>query len=253
VKAGAALPTRVIRDHPKDGTEFAVQSAVGMRIGDVLIAVPTTIDAANWCSVLNVTGVATVGGEHRISHATGASGPWNTDPAMSVFPDSGYLVNSYLINAGQIVQRRYSISADHVLQESVGGSQTGGVMGAPVDLYPEIVNLQAMYGKDTNNDGVVDRYDNVTPATTAEWAQVLVVRVAVVARSGQFEKDEVSTAQPLWDVGGDDSVAVAGARTCGTSRCVELKVGDPAASEWKHYRYKVFEAVVPLRNVLWSS
>jgi len=250
VKSNAALPTRVVKDHGRTETDFAVQSPVGFRVGDVLIAVPQTIDVDNWCSVLNVTAVSSVAGEHVVSHVSGPAGPWNPDPASSVFPVAGYRVNSYLINIGQVVQRIYSISAAQVLQESTGGTQAGGAMGAPVDLFPGIVNLQALYGKDTNNDGVVDRYDSVTPNTPALWGQVLVLRVAVVARSSQFEKEEVTVAQPQWDVGGDENTQVEGARTCGPSRCIELKVdGDP---NWKHHRYKVYEAVVPLRNVLWS-
>ncbi len=247
LKNSAALPTRVVADHGRTDTEFAVQSPVGFRAGDVLIAVPSTIDASNWCSVLNVTAVNSGPGGHRVLHD---SGPWNPDPASSVFPPTGYGVNSYLINVGQVVQRTYSLSAAQVLQESTGGTQTGGAMSAPVDLFPGIVNLQALYGKDVNNDGVVDRYDSVTPDTPALWGQVLVLRLAVVARSNQFEKEEVTTAQPQWDVGGDENTQVEGARTCGTSRCIELKVDGDA--NWKHHRYKVYEAVVPLRNVLWS-
>jgi type IV pilus assembly protein PilW len=32
---------------------------------------------------------------------------------------------------------------------------------------------------------------------------------------------------------------------------VTLKVDGNA--DWKHYRYKVYETVVPLRNLLWQS
>ncbi len=38
----------------------------------------------------------------------------------------------------------------------------------------------------------------------------------------------------------------------GTSNCIALKVNHtwPAGD---HYRYKVFDTIVPLRNVLWNS
>ena len=106
-----------------------------------------------------------------------------------------------------------------------------------------------MYGKDTNADGSVDTWDNVTPATPAQWLQVLAVRVAVVARSAQYEKEEVTSTNPLWDVG--TAIAIAGTATCGTSKCLSLKVD--SLTDWKHYRYKVFDTVIPLRNMLWNS
>jgi len=45
-------------------------------------------------------------------------------------------------------------------------------------------------------------------------------------------------------------VDVEGALTCGPSRCITLVVNN--LPDWDHYRYKVYETVVPLRNVLWS-
>ena len=35
-----------------------------------------------------------------------------------------------------------------------------------------------------------------------------------------------------------------------TTRCLPIKVSQVA--DWKHYRYKVYDTVVPLRNVLWN-
>lgn len=83
------------------------------------------------------------------------------------------------------------------------------------------------------------------------------VRVAIVARSEQYEKDEVTTDTPQWDVG---STATYGnavtTKTCGSSKCIELPVAQisPSADpdQWKHFRYKVYDTVVPLRNMLWN-
>ena len=255
-KNSAALPTRVTQLHTKTDTEFMVESTVGLSVGDVLIAVPDSIDASNWCTMVNVTGIATDASGHHVSHAAGTNGPWNLAPTASIFPTTGYAVNSYLINAGRIIQRQYTVNTGtRMLQEAVSDTQTGAVMSSQADLYPEIVDLQAMYGKDTNKDGVVDKYDKVTPANASAWAEVLTVRVAVLARSSQYEKDLVTLSQPLWDVGSEETnIDVPDALTCGASRCITMNVGtDPNDEAWKHYRYKAYEAVVPLRNVLWSQ
>ena len=78
---------------------------------------------------------------------------------------------------------------------------------------------------------------------------MLAVRVAVVARSAQYEKEEVTSTNPLWDVG--TAIAIAGTATCGASKCLSLKVD--YLTDWKHYRYRVFDTVIPLRNMLWNS
>lgn len=253
VKASPALPTKVTENHPTTSTEFLVSTRVGIAAGDVLIAVPNIIDATHWCSLLNATAVTNDAAGNHVAHVTGTTGPWNQDPASTIFPTGGYDAGSYLINVGQLVRRLYSVDTTTLtLQAQAQNTQAGLAMSVADSLYPQIVNMQAMYGKDTNGDGVVDTYDNVTPTTSAQWAQVLAVRIAVVARSTQYEKEAVTSAEPVWDFG--SAPTVAGSAACPaatTNKCVTLKVN--TLPDWDHYRYKVYESVVPLRNVLWSS
>lgn len=260
-KNSYAVPTQVVQDHPATAANFFVDSTLGIAVGDLMIAVPqpsvpcTGSNAAtcNWCSVFNVTNVGGQGsgnssgagqGLNQVIHNSGNSGPWNQPGGQTIFPSTGYPAGSYLIDLGQMVDHLYSVSNANALQLTTFVSTNA--TSSTADLYPQIVNLQAMYGKDTNGDGVVDTYDNVTPT---DWTQVLTVRVALVARSGQYEKDVVTSANPLWDVG--TATTVSGATTCGTSKCLTLKVD--GLTDWQHYRYKVFDTVVPLRNLLWRS
>ena len=68
---------------------------------------------------------------------------------------------------------------------------------------------------------------------------MLAVRVAVVARSGLYEKEEVSPATiRLWE----DSAAAP--TTIGPVWTL--------TADDRHYRYKVFQTVVPLRNLIWK-
>ena len=120
------------------------------------------------------------------------------------------------------------------------------------DLYPEIVNLQAYYGKDLDGNGSIDRFDTVTPTNPTEWGQVVAVRLALVARNTQYDKHEVTTAVPTWDVGTAVSVVDNNLVDCGdNSKCLPLKVDH--LPEWKHYRYKVYSTTIPVRNVLWTK
>lgn len=240
-----SVPLLVTVDHAQAGDRFVVRSAIGTTAGDLLIAVPQAYSAAtNWCTAFSVSSIA---GNNQLVHAAGAAGPWNQDGDSSIMPIGGYPANTTLLNAGQMINRSFAISTTQALSQRALNTTTAGL--DEQELFPRIVNLQAMYGKDTDNDGVVDSYDNVTPTTNAGWRQVVAIRLALVARSVNYDKNEVTMSEPLWDVG--TSTSVAGATACGNSRCLTLKVD--ALADWKHYRYTVLEVVAPLRNLLWGA
>ncbi len=254
-KADYSLPIYVSENHPTASNFFVVRSSLGTAVGDLLVAIPQAWDAANWCSLVAVThdGVApaTSLSATNIPHATGGGNLWNHG-GTTVFPIAGYPAASTLVNLGQIGHRRYSISATQALQLTTLSAADGSLSSQ--DVFPQIVTMKALYGRDTNGNGVVDTYNTTASTTAAGWAEVLSIRMAVVARSGQREKEIVTPANPLWDVGSTGTGALGA--TCGTSRCMTLKVGDPLSvtdTEWKYYRYKVYDAVIPLRNMLWNS
>lgn len=251
-KSSFSAPILVASDHAKANDFFVVKSSFGAEKGDLMVAVPKdgAWSATRWCAVFDVTDdgssspTDTTLGTKRVPHVSGAS-KWNRS---SVFPDTGYEKDSYLLNLGTMSQNTYAIDASYNLQVTARTANSGS--STATALYPQIVNLQAMYGKDTTGDGQVDTYDTTTPTTAAEWQQVLAIRVALVARSAQYEKDAVTTAAPLWDVGAGNTIS--GTTTChGSSKCLTLKIDQ--VPEWEHYRYKVYDTVVPLRNVLWNS
>jgi type IV pilus assembly protein PilW len=239
-----ATPSRVVSHHPKAATEFSVNTTMGLAEADMMLAVPPAYDANNWCSVFTVTEIGTAGGMGQIVHASGADGPWNPGTGQEIFPAAGYPAGSYLLNLGQLINRTYSVSAGGALQ--LASFETASGTTTTRDLFPGIVNLQAFYGLDTDADGAIDRFSTTTPTTNAGWRQVVAVRIALVARSGEFEKEDVTHADPQWDVGA--AVPVDGSVTCGSSRCVALKVSNLA--DWKRYRYRIHEVIVPVRNML---
>jgi type IV pilus assembly protein PilW len=239
-----SVPLVVTVNHPKTGDRFVVHSPLGAAVGDMVFAIPDAYDSGNWCTAFSVSSIAS---SNQLVHATGSTGPWNQVSTGAIMPDAGYAAGTLLVNAGQLINRSFEVTSTQALRQHTLNTGTGVVEDQ--DLFAQIVNLQAMYGKDTNGDGVVDSYDNVTPTTNAGWRQVLAVRVALVARSSAYSKEEVTQTAPLWDVG--STVSAAGATTCGSSKCITLKVDGLA--DWKHYRYTVLDVVVPLRNMLWGG
>lgn len=98
-----------------------------------------------------------------------------------------------------------------------------------------IVSLRAQYGRDTTigtMDGVVDLYDLTQPASVCDWARVSAIRFALVSRSAQ-PANGVTASAPVWDGSAVSPISLS------------------ANPGWQNYRYKVFQTVVPLRNVAW--
>ncbi len=228
---------------------FNVESSLGVHAGDQIISVPT-----NWtstpCHLLEVT--------HDPGSADSQLTPtnipyyatslWNTDTVWNQIHPSP----KFLVNMGRIGQRRYFLNntTPYTLRTRNLSSVTGTFSFE--DLYPEIVNLQALYGKDLDGNGSIDRFDTTTPTTGPGWAQVVAVRIALVARNPQFEKDEVTVAEPLWEMGKAVEVQGETLVDCGTDNlCVTLKID--SLPDWKHYRYKVYSTTIPLRNILWTK
>ncbi|MFZ4551993.1 MAG: PilW family protein [Aquabacterium sp.] len=246
-----AVPMQVKEDHAKTGVAFVVDSTQGVSVGDMVVAIPETITdyATSQCSLFQVTTdasdpVVTLTST-RVPHTV--ANAWNQS---AVFPTGGFPSKSYLVNMGNLSLNTYAISATYNMTVT-NRSWTNGTVSTQ-DLFPQVVNLQALYGKDTNSDGIVDTYDETTPTTPAGWAQVRTIRVAVVARSAKDEGVNVTTSQPLWDVGATDTITGPTTSAChGASKCITLTVN--TIPNWQRFRYKVYDTIIPLRNVLWNS
>ena len=241
-KTSFALPVSVTGSYDPNvaanANRFLVATTLGAAQGD-LMALVYGVDQP--CQIFQVSADPTVAG--RIDRLDGGS--WNDIK----FPNTALAANSgtFLVNLGALNDISFSLTADYKLRQTT--AQLATQASTSQDLQSNIVSLRAFYGKDTNGDDTVDTFDTTTPANNAGWLQVRAVRVAVLARSAQYEKDEVTTAMPLWDVG--TFASVTGSVACGSSKCIELKAD--VTSDWKHYRYKVFDVLVPLRNQLWRA
>ncbi len=256
-RSGITLPTRIAIDSAPADPAFLVDSDLGVQSGDMMIAVPHTLSPATppttWCSLFQVVGSSS--GPNQVPRMSGADG-WNPDPANTVFPAGGYEAGDYLINLGSFARNTWSINRGMLrLTQFVAA----GNASTSADLYNNVVQLQAVYGKDTTlpPDGVVDVWNAAAPATGADWQQVLAIRLALVARSGAREAAKVTL---------DGAQA---ASTCASAHPHPAAVcwrPDPAGSgvkidvnpgnvlpDWQHYRYRVFESTVALRNTIWQQ
>jgi type IV pilus assembly protein PilW len=264
-KNGVTLPVRISVNHPKTATNFFVESDLGVQEGDMMIAVPSDMNTAppTWCSVFQVTGTGGASGggggggngnaqgQNQVLHNSGQS-EWN-QPGNSIFPVGGYVADDYVINLGSFLDHTYSIN-DGFLRLTDYKMVTDTFDRR--DLYPNVVQLQAVYGKDTTvpMDNNVDEWNATAPATPDAWRQVIAIRVALVARSLSPEPGVVTL---------DGNAA---ASTCNSATphpaavCwrpdpngngVTIDVG--STPDWQRYRFRVLETTVPLRNTIWQQ
>jgi type IV pilus assembly protein PilW len=249
-KTSYSVPLRVVAPgYVAGGTSFAVTSIAGIVAGDLIVAATTAAaPPATACELFQATSTPTTPFVPRVDNS------WNKLNT----PATTYADGAVLLNLGAPLDQTYSIVNNSLMVRSLtigsDANSTPSYGAAPLELFPSIVQLQALYGKDTDGNGSVDTWNNVTPTDNAGWRQVLAVRIAIVARSAQYEKQDVNgnyvtSANISWDVG--TAGTVAGSATCGTSRCLTIKIDN--LNDWQNYRYKLFETVVPLRNMLWNS
>ena len=189
------LPDVVTFPHAQTDTQVQLTTNFGIANQSLLVL----FEASKSCTLAQVT--ATSGN----SFVTHLGGPWNGN--VTIFPAAGYSANNAIyLNMGGMALRDYFI--DPVNGNDLQMTETSAAYGASASntfvIAGEIVNIQAEYGRDSGahvghiaGDNVVDTWDNNTPAAglggalvAAPWQQIIAVHVALLVRSGQYEKPD---------------------------------------------------------------
>lgn len=258
-KDGAPLPV-IVKDHPTPSANFKVNSSSGISDGDIMIAVPPE-GSTDWCSLFEVTkdGSEKKNDPGNVQHNSGNPAVWNLPNSKDLFPPAGYN-KGYLINLGRWSVRTYAI-VDNGLSLTSLNTTTGKADDARV-LFPQIIQLQAEYGLDkTVDDGKtnITEWTEATPGTAADWRMVKAIRVAVVARSDVYEKDGgVDNKGVVTEEGNLAAIDYQSCReastraVCWAGGTIKAKTS-ATDTEWQHHRHRVYEAVIPIRNVIWRE
>jgi type IV pilus assembly protein PilW len=236
---------------------FPLSNAAGIRLG--ALAVASDPAAGVNCGMVEVTGFA-AGAVNNVVHTSGSSYTYTNEFGFPVtvtakhnkpgglnvggaFTADALLftlgraptVITYLVNGNRLESR--TLVPYNAAQDLDGDDLS------EADVADGVAQFQAQYGKDTDADGIVDTWDQTTPATAADWLQVQAVRFALLVRSQQFERDPVTTVAPTWYGGAYTMTNLDGTP--------DSNPGD--ANDWRHYRYRNYQTVVPLRNMIWST
>jgi type IV pilus assembly protein PilW len=226
---GDVIVTQPAASYPRT---YTVQTISSHAPGDQIIAQVNTAGPATPCNLRMEPIAAIVPGTSNIDVATGLAAASN-----------GYIFNmgakphiyAYAIRNSKLTQ------CDFMLSDCTSAAQVAN----PAVWQPiasNIVSLRAQYGRDdapAQMDAIVDLFDQTTPdynatTTACDFSRIFSVRMVLVARNQNPEKTEggVTTVAPTW-LGSDTTP-------------ISLEEAD----EWKQYRYKVFQTVIPIRNVI---
>lgn len=234
-------PATIDKTMPSSSSEINIDGTSGFQDNDLVLMVSRTSPVT--CTMVQLTQVQT--SASKLQHNPGVSAPYNPPGGGSLFP--AYTKNDPLFNLGNPIVRTYAIVNDSLRASDVFLNAAAAGSGN-FDMVDGIVDMRALYGKDTNDDGVVDVYDNVKPVGGAQWLQVLSLRIAVVARVGHYEKPsgpncDATTANPTWTY----------ENPVGTPQTASFNWTDLTvpSNQARCYRYRVFETTVPLRNMIW--
>ena len=260
-----AVPGGVLRRDLQFKTSTATTKTLerrGMfRAGDLAIVAgnETAAPGSATCHLIEITATSNPDNltiDHGIGnyvsfYSTTASGVARFNPPGGT---GGVFASGRIYNLGPNPSRNiWQVRADGTLTRSDALQ-----LGPPIDVAERVVNMKAEYGVDTDGDRIPDTWTTVAPA---DWTTVLAVRTAVLVRSRQYEKSidpntnlpfpvTPSVQNPCW------------ADCAGVHRFVMTNVdgsadlfGDafPDPNNWRYYRYRVYERVIPIRNMLWGT
>lgn len=256
-----ATATMLIQDFPGDEmTNLKLTSRYGFNPGDVIVVADSPKRGpARDCSMYQVTALPTDADnvdtvEHHYAMYTNAVGT----NVPSRFNKAGGLG----ITIGGVVQAGAKFEANKTKVFNLGPNPvsnaysvqngqlmfTEGLSGTTTVLLDNVVTLQAQYGLDTRggtqpdmqvggySDTMVDADGNAEVGNAGDWLRVGAVRIAIVVRNRQPEINpdgscSATTAAPSWSWGSVTAASM--------------------SADWQCYKYKVFETVVPLRNMMW--
>jgi type IV pilus assembly protein PilW len=124
-------------------------------------------------------------------------------------------------------------------------------------IVSEVVNLQAQYGvAATADSNQVNQWVNATGAwaapTVEERNRIKAIRVAVILRNSLLEKEAVTTACSSTTDPNPTGLCAWDATSAGPTVASPAPVINLNAIGGPNYRYRVFETIIPLRNMLWS-
>jgi type IV pilus assembly protein PilW len=226
------------------GTNLRLDNTVGLQDGDIgLVTQPGSATCLlEQVAVTDPTAFNAAGND-----VLPMGGKYGNTAAISAMADSGTATFSVLgnVNASNLQFQLFGVDTNRTLvaYDLLRGAAVAGNLDPIQPLADGVAEIHAMYGVDTSHDNIVDSWQLPVGA----WAigqvmtqptlmrQIVAVRVAIVMRSSNYEKEEVTLERP--ELFTDTATPIA---------AVPYAAGD----DNRHFRLRVIDTTIPLRNML---
>lgn len=241
-----AVPTAIIKNMPNASSIITADSPGGLARDQIFLVAGK--GGSKVCTLMQMSqNPQRTGNGWDLQHNPG-SFPYNPPNPNNVFTVAPtYEIGDTVVNMGNFIHGRYQVLCDRLTEVDPTTVASPYTCANATPLVDQIVDLQAQYGIAPAGSTQITQWCNATAdSACGDWSnpgtnevpRIRAVRIAVVARSVQYEKEPVSPASlELWEAGD--------AGDAPPSR--------PLTEDERHYRYKVFTTIVPIRNVIWGN
>jgi type IV pilus assembly protein PilW len=240
------IPAFTTKPMASPTSDLDVTRVDGFAAGDLVIVMQS-----NNCTVMQVSAVsaATV----QLAHDTSV-GIYNTGSAKSGgWPT--YATGARVLDPKTITSKTYQVSNGNL---QLVASSTG--LTPTVDTYSlvhNVVFMKAQYGVAPIGSQSVDTWvdaqgiwaPNALAASPTNRKRIKAVRFVVVSRSDKQEASNVTTT--CVNVSAQVSNGPCAWRDSASNPAPLIDLS--ADPNWQRYRYKVYQTIVPMRNVLWGN
>ena len=230
---------------------YQVNNPFGVTAGDALLLAQSGNNACTLVQATNTPTSGAAGTQNTVKHASGTYSSGGATFHARYNPSGGiglaYPAGSVLMDMGASPTVNTYFIQNNTLWVTLGVGTPTQPAQTSQPVAANIVQLKALYGRDPGGTGTITVWDTTTPTTAAGWAAVLAIRVALVARSAQPERQvdgsgncSTTTVSPTvtWDDGSQTQL--------------DLSATAPSGPIWQCYRYKVFHLTTSLRNSIWT-
>ena len=160
-----------------------------------------------------------------------------------------------MLDSKSIVSSAYQVVGGNLQMTTSTSGATPTVQ--TFSLVHNLVFMKAQYGVAPPASQSVDSWVNPTgtwdpsalAANPANRVRIKAVRIVVVARSDKREADAVTPQCTNVSLTVNNGPCAWRDTAASPAPVIDLSA-DP---DWQHYRYKVYQTVVPLRNVIWDN
>ena len=207
------------------GGRVTLGSNLGCRVNDIALLME-----GNVCSTTRVTNLGTPADNTSVGLASAAGVTVGSShlSCLGAWSNVVYRVNNGNLEANgtPIVTGIVALRAQYGISATANSNQITGWVSA--DAAPW----------------------NAAPLALADRNRIKAVRIAVIARNDLYEKDVVSATCSSTTTNNPAPTGVCAWAGSEDSPAPTIDVSN--TTDWDHYRYRAFETIVPVRNMIWA-